>query len=866
MDYFPVMKETLQKVACYCGTRAVLGSLIVTLAASLFVTWPLAYYFNSGIPASQRPEQGGARQMIPGDHLQLMYNFQLMADFVSGKTPWFHNLYEFNEGDDSARYERGSYYAPFSLFFALGAAVGGLAFGWNFAGFVSLWLGAWGTWLLVRRFTKSVPVIIAATLAGVVFPYRLITFLHGSPTGFAMAYVPFILLGLDMAVRDKRMIGGLIGGVFLFLSGWVDSHTLFFSVLLTPFWCLFVFLYDGLEISPKRIGKIALALSPCAVIAAVVALQATLLKRELQETIVSTGRSLHEVLLYSPLPSGLLGLNPDNPHNLIYITVAITAMVAAGLLIMLWRIANKVSAETSLLHFLLYIGLLCGVLIIMLLSLGPRMPVHAADVWWDRICRVIPPYGMIRQPAKVFSILPALLSVLIVLPFAGWRPRKTSTVLWITTLFSLFLLAEATYRIRPKICLLDKEQGAYAAVVENAQRHGVAARAVAVVLWPGDTHWSSLYEYYGKKYRIRMLNGYKPHVSNEYKENIFFRFESLNHGYANDEQLADLLARGINHVLLHEDAFPEKVSPFGVAQTLERFMRDPRFRFMTRDRSVWAFEIMPESDDANIIEIDWETASPTRIWDGSRCRLTDAVIVEGHDDVFVGVYVALGSPASSVELPMTHLFFRDGLRLMLRVRGEGIMRADMSLPDGGKAFVDVEVASADWHWIAVPYPAFEGFGRVETTLRLRSGLADFDYAYIAVGLDPVELQAGQSFAIPPPVLFRAGYTDLENDTVILQPESVPADKVLYGPRLPLPVGDYELRVSYSVDGYDGAIGSIGFRYPGESANPERIDLPGNQERMVIPFRQTSNMSMTFDFNYNRKAAVEFSEFEIVRQR
>lgn len=857
------MKKSFHKVVHYCLTRAALGSLIVSLLASLVVTWPLANYFSRGIPASQRPERGGARMMIPGDHLQLMYHFQLMSDFVSGQTPWFHNLYEFNEGDDAARYERGSYYAPFSLFFALGAAVGGLAFGWNFSGFIALWLGAWGTWLLARRFTKSIPVIIAATLIGVLFPYRLITFLHGSPTGFAMAYPPLILLGLDMAIRDKKIVGGLIGGSFLFLSGWVDSHTLFFSVLLTPFWCLFVFLYDGLEINLRRIGKIVLALSPCVVIAGVVALQATLLKRELEETIVATGRSIHEILLFSPLPSGLFGLNPENPHNLIYVTLSIAALAVIGLLIMLWRLADRAS-ETKLLHFLLYIGLLCGVLVIMLLSLGPRMPVYAAGVWWERLCRVVPPYGMIRQPAKVFSILPALLSVLVVLPFAGWQPRKSKAVAVLMAAFSLVLLAEATYRIRPKICLLDKEQGAYSAVVENAQRHGVDARAVAVVLWPGDTHWSSLYEYYGKKYRIRMLNGYKPHVSNEYKENIFFRFESLNHGYATDEQLDDLLARGINHLLLHEDAFPEKVSPFGVAQTLERFMRDPRLRFMTRDRSVWAFEIMPEADPANIVDIGWNVASPTRIWDGSRGLLNDADIISGQDDAFVGVYVALNLPSSSVELPMTHLFFQDSLRLMLRVRGEGIMRIDMSLPDGGNSFVDVDVASPDWHWIAVPYPVFDGFGRVETTLRLTSGRADFDYAFVMIGADSLGLEPGEGFVIPPPVLFRAGFTDLDNDSVVLLPDLVLADKVLYGPRLPLPVGEYELRIEYKATGYDGVIGSIGFRYPGDSANPARTELLGRQGYAVVQFRQTSNMSMTFDFDYNRKATIEFNGFEIVR--
>jgi len=56
-----------------------------------------------------------------------------------------------------------------------------------------------------------------------------------------------------------------------------------------------------------------------------------------------------------------------------------------------------------------------------------------------------------------------------------------------------------------------------------------------------------------------MLNGYRPVVPHEYVTQIFDGFGSVNVGeLSTDAQLADLRRRGVEYVLLHEDAFPRK--------------------------------------------------------------------------------------------------------------------------------------------------------------------------------------------------------------------------------------------------------------------------------------------------------------------
>ena len=87
--------------------RLLLRSLLVALAVWTVFSWPLVLHVGSAIPSGittgLAPKE--ILPMEPGDHLQLLYHFWLFSDMVGGHTPWFHNLYEFNTGDDAARLE-----------------------------------------------------------------------------------------------------------------------------------------------------------------------------------------------------------------------------------------------------------------------------------------------------------------------------------------------------------------------------------------------------------------------------------------------------------------------------------------------------------------------------------------------------------------------------------------------------------------------------------------------------------------------------------------------------------------------------------------------------------------------------------------
>ena len=83
----------------FAGLLLLAGLLLWTVTA-----WPLPRFFSKAIPHTNlNTESQTVRPIASGDHLQLLYHFWLGLDALSGHSPLFHNVYEFNLGDDAAR-------------------------------------------------------------------------------------------------------------------------------------------------------------------------------------------------------------------------------------------------------------------------------------------------------------------------------------------------------------------------------------------------------------------------------------------------------------------------------------------------------------------------------------------------------------------------------------------------------------------------------------------------------------------------------------------------------------------------------------------------------------------------------------------
>ena len=840
--------------------KTIIGTGLITLAIWTLFAWPLPIHVTTTIPAAAHRAAVDFQPMIPGDHLQFMYYCWLAGDWLTKHTPLFYNLYEFNTGDLRTCFHPDTYYIPFSLIFNAGAALGGRAFGWNLTGFISLWLTYLSTLLLTRRYSTSEWIAWLTALLGILVPYRWVNLFGGSPAGFAMMWIPVVLLGIDLAVREGRIAGGLIAGLGIIGAAWGDMHVFFFSGLAAVGWCFIAFSVRDTRpwLSWRYVGRCTLALLPFLVCLAF-ALKFPKLMKLLTEHVTgqaainfSVGpRPLREVALFSPKLPGYWSRSSHDVSEQIYLGYTLFLLLTMGwlaLLIRAWR-APHTEGRRWLTSILLGVGMV-GV---MYLALGYFAPFHARGFTFAR--KLLTPYALIRNPAKILCVMPTLLAASAALGLSAltlilrdWRWRMG---------LPLAALALVTWEyagwIHPTLTQLDTTQAAYAAVAADARQLGKPPHAVVIVLWPGDSHYASLYQHYASLYRIRMVNGYNPFIQKGYFEDVFRRFESINQGVLSDEQIARLNDMGVHWVLFHENLFPEKVSPFPAAATLRNLLNHPRLKLLKQDGPVWAFRILAapvfqglENQPAEFSKA-WKIFFPARQWEMERCPHSAACAVQADNDASAHTYALLAYTNAMVQIPPERFAFRPALRWLLRARGQGVLQCIQMVNHQPMTTNNLTFATTNWTWYPVPVTAFPDFSQVGFELRYIAGAVDLDYALLEDGDWPA-LAQGQTLELPGAIFFHSGMTDLTNSAAVFRVGHDSAGVSFYGPKLPLEAGDYQIEIKIASSAATGtALGDCNFDQNGATLASAPI-LAGQPARMSVHI--ANNWPVNFVFVYS----------------
>ena len=869
-------------------------SLLTVLVLWGILTWPLPRFAREGIAyAAHAPADDQPRAMVPGDHLQLLYHFWLFRDMLSGGTPWMVNLYEFNTGSDAERHRPGAYFAPFSWIYAAGDVAAGRAIGWHLAFIGSLAIAFWATWRLARRYAGREDVAWAVALMMTAFPYRWHALLSGSPTGFGMAWTPLLLLGLDVAIRDRSWRGGWLAAVAMIFSAWAEKHCLFFNALLLPVWGGVLLL--GLQPwrraidsqtraapgglappEPKfaslprsnatfapatqgRGGRTALRAILCASPAAFGLLlaygYAALYTRHLGESSMAAGRTMKEVAGFSPHLAGFVDRSLADVSSQIFLGWVLPLIVLAAAA---WGFGaaflRREPGARRIGWTLVFTIALTAV--ILLLATGPHGGTLGRALF-EAARDAISPYRMIRQSAKIMLVLPALLAPLLAFGLAR-LPRAGIVSVGAALLVGIDMAAW----IHPRIGSLDAGHPAYAAIARDAAQNDVACRALAIPLWPGDSHQSSVYLDYATRYRIRMANGYSPVVSRAYRDDFFARHQPANQGVLTDAQIDDLLARGIRWLLLHEDQFPEKVSPFPVAVTLDRLHRNPRVELLQQSGSVWAFRLLDTPRDQTGTGIP-SLHLPARLWEAESAHRRGGRRIE-DETASGGQAVELQASGDKVEFSLPRLGCDPAVAWWVRLRGVGELSATTYAGNGTSGSSTQQIGSAEWTWIAVPASSPMPFGSAGLALRGLSGSVAIDRALLAGSEWPLEIPPGWSTNLPASPLFHAGETMPDRIAVRMRPRYEPAQVVLYGPRMPLPAGEYEIELQVHTDVEAGQI--LGeFFVATRERDPAAVSTTVRAgERTRVRWRHPAHDLLYCAYRYNRAAEVRIEGLSIRR--
>lgn len=840
--------------------RITVLALALTLAAWAAVTWPLPRYVRTAIPnSSLNPHDQPPRYMIPGDHLQLLYRFWLFGDLLKGHSPLGKNVYEFNRHNDDERHLPGAYYLPFSLVHVIGAEGFGTPFGWNMTGFVSLWLTYLFTALIVRFYTKDPWRILIFSALAVLFPYRYHALLGGSPTGFAMVWPPMVVFGLEWAIRERRTAGGLLAGLGLFLNIISDLQLFFFTFLLAVAWgaVLFTLRWRG---ERQRFFTAVVqgvrALWPVAIgLVAAYAYSRHLARYIAGSEHMAEGRSMREVALYSPTLRNLLSLNiVENDHG-VYMGYAWMVLALAAGLFVLGR-AVRGGAWKPLCVAAAWAVLLFGLYALALGANGPR-----GGALYVLARRLLPPLQMIRQPARFLTLAPTLIPVMLAAVSAPlFLHLKQRTGRIVLGVFAAVMTIEYARHTQAELCLLDPEQGAYAAVRKDHERRSdTPVRAMAIPLWPGDSHWSSLYQYYSTLYRIRMLNGYSPVVEQDYYRDVFERFRSMNAGVISDDQLDALLAWDIRYVLLHEDAFPEIVSPFPVAHTLNRLAGHPRLDMLARDGRVWAFRILETArPDAAPALLDCPVRFPSRRYNPERHPRNAGARVRDETGIDRG-FVKLNEDHPSTYIARTSLVGQEEVFWLMRVRGHGKLAVRAQGDDVDWESDVHSVRSDEWTWIAVSARELPDYSVGHVTVQWVDGDLHIDYVCFTTAPSPFT-----TVTISPACFYRAGRTEPETGAVFVEPDRDVMGRIFYGPRLPFEAGPYRVELRYESDAPEGAfLGTWVIELP-EHTIYQSVPVHAGETVAALDLELTDPVPVVFSFHFAAEHPVRLEAVRVER--
>ena len=838
--------------------------LALTLAVWCVFAWPLPRHLRDAIPSSAyNVEAGQMRAMIPGDHLQFLHGFWLAAESLG--EPWVKNVYEFNTGEGGQkRIPSLTYYFPFQLGFAAISALAGQIVAWNLTLLATLWLTFVFTRKLLRRYLDDPLLVTLGALLSILLPYRWITLLDGSPTGLTMMWVPMILLALDIMVRDRKIWAGAAAGAMIFASEWGDTHVYVFCLMLAPAWCLFSYWHAGPLRRLRAGAEWRSLLKTASLLILLIGLstgKGLMLRHELNQKMLAKGRSIHEVSLCSPDIRGLVKFTNPDDNRKIYVGYAFLALLALGMAARV-RAGRRYPGETPAIPAQTFILLLAAVAGVILLALGTRNP--AGPQAWTVLMKLVPPYGMIRQPDKIYCLMPTLLALAWTLSVAtlagpGASPRRR---LALGLLCVLPLVADYKVRIRPTLCLLDREQGAFKAIADDARQANRVPHMLSLPLWPGDSHFDSVNEYYLSLYRIRMVNGYGGTVKQKFYEGIFLPFESLNLGSVSDAQLDDLLRRGVGYLVLHENLFPEKVSPFPAAQTLQRLLGHPRLAKLAQDGSVWAFKILPAANHKTFSP-PWPVMGAARRWEWERNTNTSARLLPATPDTLGDGAVMLEHAGDRAQAGDALAPLDAPMHALLRVRGQGELQGVPLISQQPATSFHIAVNSAGWQWQSIPLPRHSDAAPLGYRLTSLAGAVAVDSVILATGSWQPPAP-GATLVLPAASFFHAGYTAPDLRGVVFRAGRDPDAVVLYGPKLPLDPGHYRVSMDFDSSAAPGTLlGRLNVRWPGQEGMPWTDVISGKS--CTLEFTQEDNKPFYLAFKFERRGDLTIQDIRLMNQ-
>lgn len=289
----------------------------------------------------------------------------------------------------------------------------------------------------------------------------------------------------------------------------------------------------------------------------------------------SGGRTLHDIRLYSAHFEDLI--TPASPIYTGWLPIALGLLFLSWLV---WRLAGRDRNRAHDVNLPLYGFAALLLLLAQALSMGLVLGDRSLYLLFYYY---VPFFNVPRVSDRILSVTILVLACVAagVVTAAARRFRdKKWSIAFPAAILSLtaYQLQAYSFHLPMAVTELNPIEKGYQYLKDNIG-DGVL---LELPLWPGDSHQSSLYEYFTTMDRIKRVNGYTPLVARKYIETVFNPLHSMDRGELTAKQ-HDLLRRlNVKYITVHEhvDVFPPKVSPHPPATTVRRLTNSPYLEYV----------------------------------------------------------------------------------------------------------------------------------------------------------------------------------------------------------------------------------------------------------------------------------------------
>ena len=582
----------------------------------------------------------------------------------------------------------------------------------------------------------------------------------------------------------------------------------------------------------------------------------------LRHSVSGGGRTLHEVLLFSPTPADLLArVNPAAGRAIYpgFVAVALAVVAAGALARRPPRGRGRVAAA-----FLPLLAL--GIL----LALGPRL---TALPLFEVAFRLVPSWNFIRQPAKLQVLTALALAVLGAVGADALGRRRTGPARWAVALGLAAAVAVECHPWRPTgVSELPGGGEPFTTI-----RAG-GGRALWVPFWPGDSAYSGLYLYATTLTRVPMLNGYSAWLDRSYLTDVYHPLEAVNLGVVGAAEAEQLRRRGVRQVILAPDAFPVKVSAFGPALALAHLRASPHLDEVATPAGAWTLHVFRVRDTPRPVPASTLTSPLGILWEAESLPRDTGRIADdpGASNGRVSLARAPGDRPGFLTFGPYRLLPPGAFRAEFRVKGEAATVELEVTTRGGRQRLGHVTARLDtgerFTSFTVPF-ALDAPAPVEYRVAWDGGgWAAVDWIAAAFAAEPDPAPAFEVEALGHELLDRADPEASGGVAGYASPTRTPRDAVWTGPLRGYPPGRYRLWIRVKLDAAaPGAFAtcrveraSHGGTVAGRDLRGAELPEPGRYGELALPFTLPERAILEFPCVYRGGVGVWFDRLRIER--